>query len=150
MHFTHFFFLSTFFSHISATSQQFCKPILSGNQLTSTGVLDLANYTTLNGIITLRSENVIRAGLLEFLIESGNEDKNREDLGVALIRVEFKSDRITLSSRYGRELFGMQSLMLMNETQNSSQILQFLGRLVLTFDINYRESIAEIEETRQK
>ena len=77
---------------------------------------------------------MIREGLLEFLIENGREDRNGEDLSVALIRVEFKSDRMTVSSRYGRELFGMESLTLMNETQNSSQILQFLGRLVLIFE----------------
>ena len=134
---THFSLLSTLIFHIAATSKQFCKPILSVNQLSSTGLLDLANYTTLKGIITLRSEHVIREGLLEFLIESGREDRNGEDLSVALIRVEFKSDRITVSSRYGRELFGMQSLTLMNETHNSSQILQLLGRLVVIFDINY-------------
>ncbi|KAL5252767.1 hypothetical protein ACHWQZ_G015509 [Mnemiopsis leidyi] len=96
-----------------------------------TGLIILANYTALDGIITIRSETVIREGLLEFIVEGGYGGDGREGDGmdVALIRVEFTSDAVILSSRYQKGFVGMQHLTLKprNEMLNSSQILQFLG-----------------------
>ena len=136
MRIIHIFFLKTFFFfHLSTTSGKFCRPILTASQLSSTGLIILANYTALDGIITIRSETVIREGLLEFIVEGGYGGDGREGDGmdVALIRVEFTSDAVILSSRYQKGFVGMQHLTLKprNEMLNSSQILQFLGRLVL-------------------
>ena len=117
-------------------SELFCEPILGQSQLSKTGLIALNRPTVLNGIITVRSEHIPFGGVLEFLIEHENNEgdsKGREPGGVedydALIRIEFTRDKMFMSSRIGKEIFGKEEFIL-NVADNSKLTLQLLGTLV--------------------
>ena len=119
-----------------------CVPILDISQLPQTGVLELNNLTSLNGVITIRSDGIPYGGVLEFLIEREDRQSVFERDGLpdrrsydALIRIEFNRDSVIISSRIGpNDTIGEDEFQLnSNALENSSLLLQLLGRLVACY-----------------
>ena len=112
-----------------------CGSILDASLLPETGTFEASNFTSLRGVITFKMEG-IPVGVLEFLVKS---EKDQTDGSVGdeynvILRMEFFSDNIVLSSSLGTDRYGVLKLGLMsNRSPDSLLTFQLLGRFAFFF-----------------
>lgn len=110
-----------------------CGSILDASLLPKTGTFEASNFTSLRGVITFKMEG-IPVGVLEFLVETkkNQTDGSEGDEYDVILRMEFNSDDIVLSSSLGTDSYGVLKLGLMsNRAQDSLLTFQLLGRFAL-------------------